>query len=71
VLLWDEEGGPTSITNMVLRCVRHHHQWHKRRKLGWTERLEPDGTLYISDPNGRIYTSYPDGPLAQRQLMVS
>ena len=70
VEVW-EEGGPTSLANMVLKCTRHHHLGHKRRKLGWTERLEPDGTLHMTDPNGRVYVSYPDGPLAQRQLWVS
>ena len=68
--IWDE-GGVTSLENCVLRCVRHHHQWHRRRNLGWTERLEPDGTLVITDPSGRSYLSYPDGPLAQRQLWAS
>ncbi len=68
--VWDE-GGVTSLENSVLRCVRHHHLWHKRRKLGWTERLEPDGTLHITDPGHRVYSSYPAGPMAQRQLLVS
>ena len=71
VAMWDEDHGPTSLNNMVLRCRRHHVLWHKRRKLGWTERLEPDGTLRITDPGGRSYVSYPDGPAAQRQLLVS
>ncbi|HZN12831.1 MAG TPA: DUF222 domain-containing protein [Acidimicrobiales bacterium] len=66
-----EEGGVTSLANSVLRCTRHHHQWHKRRKLGWTERLEDDATLVITDPSGRTHISYADGPLAQRQLWVS
>ncbi|HZN13199.1 MAG TPA: DUF222 domain-containing protein [Acidimicrobiales bacterium] len=66
-----EEGGVTSLDNTVLRCTRHHHQWHRRRKLGWTERLECDGTLVITDPDGRRHLSYPDGPLARRQLWAS
>jgi uncharacterized protein DUF222 len=71
VVLWEGEAGDTKLSNMVLRCSRHHHSWHKRRKLGWTERLEDDGTLVITDPNGRRYSSRPDGPLAQRQLWAS
>jgi hypothetical protein len=66
-----EEGGVTKLSNQVLRCSRHHHQWHRRRKLGWTERLEDDATLVITDTSGRTYTSYANGPLAQRQLWVS
>lgn len=70
IAMW-EAGGETSIDNMVLRCSRHHHLWHRRRNLGWTERMEADGTLVITAPDHRVYTSTPHGPLArQRQLAV-
>jgi hypothetical protein len=70
VEMW-EDGGVTSYGNMVLRCARHHHLWHKRRKLGWTERLRDDGTLVMTDLRGRTYVSEPAGPLAQRKLWAS
>ncbi len=67
--MW-EEGGHTTISNMVLRCTRHHHLWHKRRNLGWTERLDSNGALSITDQAGRVHTSTPAGPAGQRRLVA-
>jgi hypothetical protein len=64
--MWEDDGD-TKLSNMVLRCTRHHTLLHKRRKLGWTEGLEADGTLVLTDPSGRTYTSKPAGPAAQGQ----
>ena len=50
--------GPTNLSNMVLKCNRHHHLAHKP---GWHEKLAPDGSLTITDPNGREWTSHPPG----------
>ena len=71
VIVWDDEDGPTSLANMVLRCNRHHHQWHRRRRAGWTETLHPDGTLVITAPDGRRYISTPRGAAAQRHLFAA
>jgi len=45
----------------VLKCSRHHHRAHQR---GWSEVLEPDGTLRITDPDGTTRTTRPPGLLA-------
>jgi hypothetical protein len=52
--------GPTSITNGVLKCSRHHHIGHQP---GWTEALEPDGTYHLTAPDGRTWTTTPPGVL--------
>jgi hypothetical protein len=43
------EGGPTSLTNLLLTCTFHHliaiHQW------GWTVVLNADGTKTAISPN--------------------
>ncbi|MCA1843242.1 MAG: HNH endonuclease [Actinobacteria bacterium] len=54
-------GGETCLANLVLKCSRHHHIGHKP---GWSEKLEPDGTLVITDPRGRTYVSPPPGVLS-------
>lgn len=59
VIPW-EDGGPTDLTNGVLKCSRHHHIGHRP---GWTEKLEPDGTLHITAPDGRTWTTTPPGVL--------
>lgn len=69
VVMWDDDG-ETNVDNLVLRCSRHHHQMHRRRNLGWTERLEPDGRLVITAPDHRVYTSTPYGVLALQQLLA-
>jgi hypothetical protein len=44
------EGGPTSLTNLLLLCSFHHlvaiHRW------GWAIALHPDGTVTATSPDG-------------------
>jgi Domain of unknown function (DUF222)/HNH endonuclease len=44
------QGGPTSLTNLLLLCTFHHliaiHRW------GWTITLHPDGTVTATSPDG-------------------
>ena len=61
VIPW-EEGGPTDLANGVLKCSRHHHIGHRP---GWTEKLEPDGTLHVTAPDGRSWTTTPPGVLTR------
>ncbi|HUF33402.1 MAG TPA: DUF222 domain-containing protein [Acidimicrobiales bacterium] len=55
--------GPTKLTNLVLKCCRHHHLAHLPR---WSETMDPDGTLTITDPHGRTWTTHPPGVLDLR-----
>ena len=55
-----EDGGVTSITNLVLACSRCHHRIHREE---WRLRLEPDGVLHVDTPDGRSWTSYPPSML--------
>lgn len=59
VIPW-EDGGLTDLANGVLKCSRHHHIGHRP---GWTEKLEPDGTLHLTAPDGRTWTTTPPGVL--------
>ena len=59
VIPW-EDGGPTDLSNGVLKCTRHHHIGHQP---GWTEKLEADGTLHVTAPDGRTWTTTPPGVL--------
>ena len=61
VIPW-EHGGPTDLANGVLKCGRHHHIGHRP---GWTEKLEPDGTLHLTAPDGRTWTTTPPGVLTR------
>ena len=54
--------GPTALHNLVLKCSRHHRLGHRP---GWTEHLEPDGTLHLTAPDGRTWTTTPPGVLAR------
>ncbi|MEO6318720.1 MAG: hypothetical protein ABIP36_08050 [Acidimicrobiales bacterium] len=47
--------------NRVLLCSKHHHVVHMR---GWHIRLDPTGTVEVTDPNGRRRTSDPPGTAA-------
>jgi hypothetical protein len=44
------QGGPTSLTNLMLLCTFHHliavHRW------GWGIALHPDGTVAATSPDG-------------------
>lgn len=55
-----EDGGPTSLDNLVLKCRRHHTLHHKR---GWHDKLLPDGTYEVTDPRGRVRQTRPSGML--------
>jgi hypothetical protein len=56
------QGGPTSLTNMMLLCTFHHliavHRW------GWGIRLHPDGTVTAVSPDGDK-TLHSHGPPSQ------
>jgi hypothetical protein len=60
VIPW-EEGGPTEIDNLVLKCRRCHVQGHTP---GYEDKLLPDGTYVVTDPRGRVHRSHPPGILA-------
>jgi hypothetical protein len=51
--------GPTAVDNIVLYCGRDHRTTHKP---GWSTRLEPNGTIHITDPAGHTTTSHARGP---------
>lgn len=55
VIHW-EHGGLTRADNLVLHCCRHHHLIHRPE---WHEKLEPDGTLWVTDPQGNTHTTSP------------
>jgi hypothetical protein len=46
------EGGPTTLSNLLVLCLFHHviavHSW------GWTVTLNPDGTVTAAAPDGRV-----------------
>jgi 5-methylcytosine-specific restriction protein A len=50
------KGGPTSLSNLVMACNRHHHLWHDH---GWQLELSPDGSLVLRSPLGKVITSRP------------
>jgi Domain of unknown function (DUF222)/HNH endonuclease len=56
-----EDGGPTNLSNLVLLCSKHHHVVHLK---GWHLRLDPTGTVEVTDPAGRRRTSDPPGRAA-------
>jgi Domain of unknown function (DUF222)/HNH endonuclease len=53
------QGGPTSLTNLLLLCTFHHliavHRW------GWSITLHPDGTVTATSPDG-TKTVHSHGP---------
>ena len=53
--------GPTTPTNLVLLCRRHHRV---KQRPGWTVRLTPDGILAWTDPRGEHHTTEPLNHLA-------
>ena len=52
------DGGSTCLSNLVLKCSRHHHLGHRP---GWAEKLKPDGTLELTDPSGRSWETLAPG----------
>jgi hypothetical protein len=58
VVPW-EDGGETSLDNMVLACSRHHH--HLLHRQRWRQHLADDGTLTITTQDGRTWTTTPEG----------
>ena len=56
------EGGGTSLENLDLYCLVHHH--HFIHRLGWTIIKHPDGTRDAISPRGTIIRSHasPDPP---------
>lgn len=52
---WFSNHGPTCLDNLVLMCRRHHRLLHR----GWEARIEPDGTLEVTDPQGVLRVSHP------------
>ena len=65
VVPW-QQGGSTSLANLVLKCSRHHHMGHLP---GWSEELRDDGELVVTDPRGRTRTTRPPGSL--RRLVAA
>jgi uncharacterized protein DUF222 len=55
-----EHGGVTSLLNLALFCVRHHHLLHSP---GWNAKMRPDGTIEITNPHGQVLESRPPGSL--------
>lgn len=55
-----QDGGPTRLDNLVLKCSRHHHIGHL---AGWHEKLLPDGTLVMTGPDGVERVTRPPGAL--------
>lgn len=53
--------GPTTDTNLICLCRRHHRV---KQSPGWRVRLEPDGTATWVDPRGRARVSRPVDHLA-------
>ncbi|MEO7070297.1 MAG: HNH endonuclease signature motif containing protein, partial [Nostocoides sp.] len=59
VIAWP--AGPTTPTNLVLLCRRHHRIKQRR---GWSVRLHPDGTLTWTTPHGQRLATTPVDHLA-------
>jgi len=55
-------GGPTTLSNLVLLCRRHHRTVHED---GYRVEREPDGTLEFTRPDGRPLAEVPAAPTLQ------
>jgi 5-methylcytosine-specific restriction endonuclease McrA len=53
------EGGPTTLSNLVLLCRRHHRAVHEE---GYRITRETDGTFQIHRPDGRLLPEAPPPP---------
>jgi hypothetical protein len=63
------DGGETSVENLRLYCLVHHH--HFIHRLGWQIIHHPDGTRDAISPSGKVTRSHPlpahgQGPPGQR-----
>jgi hypothetical protein len=60
-------GGPTTLSNLLLLCRRHHRAVHEE---GWGVTRDDHGRLSFTQPNGRPFpevvpiTALPDDPTA-------
>jgi hypothetical protein len=50
------EGGPTTLSNLVLLCRRHHRAVHEE---GYRVERQPDGALQFRRPDGRVLPDVP------------
>ena len=54
-------GGPTTLSNLVLLCRRHHRAVHEE---GFQVDQQPDGELRFRRPDGRSIPDVPPAPAA-------
>jgi hypothetical protein len=55
------QGGPTTLSNLVLLCRRHHRAVHEE---GYQVDRQPDGELRFRRPDGRVIPNVPRPPEA-------
>jgi hypothetical protein len=55
------QGGPTTLSNLVLLCRRHHRAVHEE---GYQVDRQPDGELRFCRPDGRVIPNVPSPPEA-------
>jgi hypothetical protein len=55
------QGGPTTLSNLVLLCRRHHRAVHEE---GYQVHRQPDGNLCFRRPDGRVVPDVPAPPPA-------
>ena len=55
------QGGPTTLSNLVLLCRRHHRAVHEE---GYQVDRQPDGELRFRRPDGRVIPNVPSPPPA-------
>jgi hypothetical protein len=53
------QGGPTTLSNLVLLCRRHHRAVHEE---GYQVDRQPDGELRFRQPDGRVVPDVPAPP---------
>jgi hypothetical protein len=64
VISW-QHGGPTDLSNLVLLCWRHHHDFAHHPR--WHLKLLPDATVEVTTPEGRVLTSRPPPSRQERR----
>jgi hypothetical protein len=52
-------GGPTTLSNLVVLCRRHHRAVHEE---GYRVEWQPDGELHFRTPHGRVLPDVPPAP---------